>query len=204
MGDAKRGSSGRGGRRSLGRDFGSCCEEGGFASRRGRSPGYPRKRSRRWVRARRGGWRRRWWSPGTPRRRSGGGGGRGRDGEVLPAARARGFVGGVVRRPGLALRRGGGGGGGGQSEAGRARCGMGGRLRVVTEARVTAGRGGPFYSGPRLPWAHPPPAPFAVAGGGLVALAPWLAGWRLRSRGVRDLASSLLPLLPGEVRRGEV
>nr|ACR36219.1 unknown [Zea mays] len=77
--DAKRGSSGRGGRRSLGRDFGSCCEGGGFESRRGRSPGYPRKRSRRWGRARRGGCRRRRWSPGTPRRRSGGVGW-GRDG----------------------------------------------------------------------------------------------------------------------------
>ncbi|PUZ62363.1 hypothetical protein GQ55_4G351100 [Panicum hallii var. hallii] len=104
VGDAKRGSSGTGGRRTLGRDFGSCCEEGGFASRRGRSPGYPRKRSRRWVRARRGGWRRRWWSPGTPRRRSEGGEDGG-DGEVLAAARARAVSRRGVRRPDAATRR---------------------------------------------------------------------------------------------------
>jgi hypothetical protein len=99
VGDAKRGSSGRGGRRTLGRDFGSCCEEGGFESRRGRSPGYPRKRSRRWVRARRGGCRRRRWSPGTPRRRSGGGGCRGGR-----------FGGGGSPRRGFARSRRGGGG----------------------------------------------------------------------------------------------
>lgn len=69
--DAKRGSSGRGGRRNLGRDFGSCCKEGGLESRRGRSPGYPRKRSSRVGRARRGGCRRRWWRLVAPRRRSG-------------------------------------------------------------------------------------------------------------------------------------
>ena len=136
MGDAKRGSSGRGGRRSLGRDFGSCCEEGGFASRRGRSPGYPRKRSRRWVRARRGGWRRRWWSPGTPRRRRSGGGG--------TAKRSRVRREGWMRRGAAAANRRPGG-----------RDAEWARLRVVhwRLARVTAGRRGPFYSGPRLPWA---------------------------------------------------
>jgi hypothetical protein len=198
--DAKRESSGKGGRRTLGRDFGSCCEEGGFESRRGRSPGYPRKRSRRWWRARRGRCRRRWRSPGTPRRRSGGVGvGRRR------RRRLSGTVAGWLARSlvGLVHEERRTDAGGGQAEdgrGGRARCGPCDWLRVVTEARVTGPRRALFYSGRCLRWgpyACPPRVPFGfhsslsprlpfVGGGGASPVLPllvagWLAGWRART-----------------------
>jgi hypothetical protein len=167
-------------------------------------------------------------APATPANGAGGGGARGGEGVVAGGGARAPHAGGQEESGGggtaaAAIGRGGslarfrwafvdeeGEAGGGQSENGRTgREGemRNGRLRVVTEARVTVGRRGLFYSVRCLRWARSPARSVSLLfsspslafcwwrGASLFLVARgrgWLAGWRART----SLTTSHSPLPP--------